>query len=232
MLNTVLYNWEEEANNEVKIGQGNTSSTSAAAIVARNTLGDNLDAAANTDSLFERKIDLITEGIDRFFVSKLRGLSKDNALTIIDYILSMKNEINLSDNYRKLNIFALQSLSMFLKNKKTYKELTRDDLLQFLDSFRKPEASDPLHKWIGTYNIYRILFIRFFKWLYHPNLEQKKRPKPEVIENIALLKRREQSIYKPPDLWTLEDDLLFLKYCPSVREKCYHTGQKYSSFEL
>ncbi|MEZ0269841.1 MAG: hypothetical protein ACAH23_06725 [Nitrososphaeraceae archaeon] len=59
-MNTVLYNWEEEANNEVKIGQGNTSSTSAAAIVARNTLGDNLDAAANTDSLFDRKIDLIT----------------------------------------------------------------------------------------------------------------------------------------------------------------------------
>ena len=45
MLNTVLYNWEEEANDEVKIGQGNTSSTSAAAIVARNTLEDNLDAA-------------------------------------------------------------------------------------------------------------------------------------------------------------------------------------------
>ena len=198
VLNTILYNWEEEANDEVKIGQGNTSSTSAAAIVARKTLGDNLDAAccccsaaANTDSLFDRKIDLITEGIDRFFVSKLRGLPKDNALTIIDYILSMKNEINLSDNYRKLNIFALHSLSMFLKNKKTYKELTRDDVLQFLDSLRKPEASDPLHKWIGTYNIYRILFIRFFKWLYHPNLEQKKRPKPEVIENIALLKRRE-----------------------------------------
>ena len=73
-MNTILYNWEEEANDEVKIGQGNTSSTSAAAIVARNTLGDNLDAAAaaaNTDSLFDRKIDLITEGIDPFFVSKL-----------------------------------------------------------------------------------------------------------------------------------------------------------------
>lgn len=56
MLNTILYNWEEEVNNEVKIGQG-TSSTSAAAIVPRNPLGDNLDAAAaaNTDSLFDRK---------------------------------------------------------------------------------------------------------------------------------------------------------------------------------
>jgi integrase/recombinase XerD len=87
---------------------------------------------------------------------------------------------------------------------------------------RKPEESDPLHKWIGTYNIYRVLLIRFFKWLYYPDIEQKKRPKPYVIENIPQLRRREQSIYKPSDLWSIDDDLLFLKYCPSVREKCYH----------
>jgi integrase len=111
----------------------------------------------------------------------------------------------------------------FFNNRKQYKELLRDDVLQFLDSLRKPEVLDPLHKWIGTYNVYRILFVRFFKWLYYPNLEQKKRPKPSVIENIAPLKRKEQSVYKPSDLWTIEDDLLFLKYCPSIREKCYHT---------
>ncbi|CAN5429320.1 hypothetical protein BH18THE2_BH18THE2_07370 [soil metagenome] len=55
------------------------------------------------------------------------------------------------------------------------------------------------------------------------NIEQRKRPKAEVVENITLLKRNEQSIYKPSDLWAIEDDLLFLKYCPTVREKCYHT---------
>ena len=135
----------------------------------------------------------------------------------------MKNEINLSDGYRKLNIYVLHRISKFFNNRKLYKEFTREDVLQYLDSLRKPEASDPLHKWIGTYNIYRTLFIRFFKWLYYPDIEQKKRPKPSVIENIPLLKRREQSIYKPSDLWTFEDDLLFLKYCPSAREKCYHT---------
>jgi hypothetical protein len=37
-----------------------------------------------------------------------------------------------------------------------------------------------------------------------------------------MLKRKEQSIYKPTDLWTLEDDLLFLKYCPNKRDRCYH----------
>ena len=42
------------------------------------------------------------------------------------------------------------------------------------------------------------------------------------MENIAQLKRKEKSIYKPSDLWTQQDDLLFLKYCPTKREKCYH----------
>ena len=36
------------------------------------------------------------------------------------------------------------------------------------------------------------------------------------------MKRKEVSIYKPTDLWTQEDDLLFLKYCPSKRDRCYH----------
>ena len=43
------------------------------------------------------------------------------------------------------------------------------------------------------------------------------------MENIPKLHRKEISIYEPADLWTPEDDLLFLKYCPSKREKCYHT---------
>jgi integrase len=37
------------------------------------------------------------------------------------------------------------------------------------------------------------------------------------------LKRKERSIYKPTDLWTGEDNLLFLKYCPSKRNKCFHS---------
>ena len=66
-----------------------------------------------------------------------------------------------------------------------------------------------MHKWIGTYNIYRIYLLRFFKWLYYPDIEPDKRPKPEVIENIPQLKRKEKSIYKPTDLWTAEDDFSF-----------------------
>ena len=50
----------------------------------------------------------------------------------------------------------------------------------------------------------------------------KQRPRPLPIENIPMLKRKETSVYKPTDLWTEEDDSLFLKYCPSPRDRCYH----------
>lgn len=140
----------------------------------------------------------------------------------------MKSEANLSDHYRKDLIETLSRLSIF-NNNKPFRDMTRADNLRFLDSFRKPETSDPLHKWIGTYNIFRSYLLRFFKWLYYPDIEATKRPKPAVIENITLLKRKEKSIYKPSDLWTQQDDLLFLKFCPTKREKCYHAISRDSS---
>jgi integrase len=148
-------------------------------------------------------------------------VSEANAATIIDYIAAMKTEINLSDNYRKDLLQLLYRFSKYCDNR-PFKDSTRTDVIDFLDTYRKTETQDPLHKWIGTYNIFRIHLIRFFKWLYNPDIEPGKRPKPSVVENIAQLKRKERSIYKPSDLWTQQDDLLFLKYCPTKREKCYH----------
>jgi integrase/recombinase XerD len=170
----------------------------------------------------ERKIDLITEGLEPLYAKALGNILKENALAIADFILNINIEINLSDNYKRNYIRVLAQLSKFYHNKKSFEEMLREDILLFLDSFRKPENSDPLHKWIGTYNQYTVLLIKFFKWLYYSDIEPNKRPKPQVVENIFQLRRKEQSIYKPTDLWTVEDDLLFLKYCPSKRDKCYH----------
>jgi integrase/recombinase XerD len=156
-------------------------------------------------------------------------IGKQNALTICNYISSLRSEINPSNHYRNDTIILLCDLSIFFGNAKSFKEITRDELLSFLDRYRKPEDIDPLHKWIGTYNLYRIQLMRFFKWLYYPNVEQKNRPKPSVIENISQLKRKEKSIYKPTDMWTTEEDSLFLKYCPNPRDRCYHAMSRDSA---
>src|SRR2546425_6147369 len=187
----------------------------------------------DSDPLFERKIQNATDGLNHdcftWLYEKVAKFSKGNAAVIADYIMSMKTETNLSDNYRRAVIILLTRFSIFFSNQKTFKSMTRDDILKFLDSFRKIESVDSMHKWVGTYNTYRIYLMRFFKWLYAPDIESDKRPKPSVIENIPQLKRKERSIYKPTDLWVEEDDSLFLKYCPSKRIKCYHAVSRDSS---
>ena len=184
------------------------------------------------DTITERRIENITEGLPSLclnFLHRMLPANKKNVLTICDYISCLKSEINPSDNYRRDTLVSLCTFSLFFKNAKPFKEIAREDVLSFLDSFRKIESVDPLHKWIGIYNLYRIYLMRFFKWLYSPDIEQMKRPKPSIIENIPQLKRKEKSIYKPTDLWTQEDDSLFLKYCSNPRDRCYHAMSRDSA---
>lgn len=170
--------------------------------------------------ILDRQIDEITAGISSSYVKALRTLSEENIKTIMSYIFSARTETNCSDHYRRDMIEALTRLARH--NSMLFKDMTRNDIILFLESFRKTETQDSLHRWVGTYNTYRIHLLRFFKWLYYPHVEPDKRQKPPVMENIAKLKRKEISCYKPSDLWTPEDDILFLKYCPSKRDKCYH----------
>jgi integrase len=172
--------------------------------------------------LLDRKIGQAIDGIEKSYGDKLYSIGENNALVVADYIAAMNTEINLSPSYRGDNIEALTRFSRYNDNR-SFKDLKRADVIAFLDSLRKTEARDPMHKWVGTYNLHRIYLFRFFKWLYYPDIEPKKRLKPSMVENIAYLPRKEKSIYKPSDLWTKQDDLLFLKYFPTKREKCYHS---------
>jgi integrase/recombinase XerD len=99
--------------------------------------------------------------------------------------------------------------------------MKREDIISILDSRRRADEDDPMHKWIGTYNLYLTVLTRFFKWLHNPTVEPSQRPKPEIMKNIPKLRRKEVSIYKPTDLWTLEEDQVFLKWCHNKRDRCY-----------
>jgi hypothetical protein len=178
-------------------------------------------STTSSSPLLDRKVEEITAGLSARYAKQLHSISEGNSAIIVEYIVAMKSEVNLSDHYRRDVIVTLYRFSKF-SNDKPFKDSTRSDVIAFLDSFRKPESADPLHKWIGTYNIYREHLLRFFKWFHSPDIEPKKRSKPSVVDNIPELKRKEKSIYKPSDLWNQQDDLLFMKYCSSKRERCYH----------
>lgn len=164
----------------------------------------------------------ITSDLHKFVYKQFtEQISTDDADIIVKYIQCQKTEINLSNTYKRLIIISLIALARYFKNK-NFVQLARSDMIKYFDSLRKSEDADPEHKWIGTYNLGRQLFLKFFKWVYYPTKEAKKRQVPEVMRDIPQLKRKEQSIYKPDDLWSPEDNHVFLKYCSYKRMQCYH----------
>jgi integrase len=212
---------------------------------------NNKSVAATTDTLtditmkgveednleIQRKISLATDGFtatNKFCELILRDrnrISKENALTVSNYIIAMKHEINARPNTIRTAIQFLAELSKSVGiEKKKFEDMSRDDILLYLDSNRKLENEDPLHKWIGSYNVKRMTIFRFFKWLQYPDVDSSKRRselsaeerKPECIIGIPQLKRKEVSCYKPSDLWTQDDDLVFLKWVTNKRDRCYH----------
>jgi hypothetical protein len=153
--------------------------------------------------ILDRQIEEITAGLSSlYYANSLRSISnEENIKTIIRYIIAARIEANLSNSYRKNIIEALCRFSKY-HNDKPFKDISIDNITAFLESFKKTEIQDSLHKWIGTYNTYNTYLLRFFKWLYSPNIDPDKRVKPAILENIPKLKRKEQSIYKPSDMWT------------------------------
>ncbi|MGB6594485.1 MAG: hypothetical protein WBE68_23540, partial [Candidatus Nitrosopolaris sp.] len=174
-----------------------------------------------TDPVIAKKIEDATRGLIPSYARRLSYCNTKHIIVICDYISALRSEIKLSDTYRQYIFVTLMGLSKYVPSKK-FKDFTRADVIRYLDHFRKDESEDPAHKWIGTYNTSLVNIVRFFKWLYSPNMEPTKRPKPKVVQNLHKLRRREISGYKPSDMWVAEDNLLFLKYCPSPRDRCYH----------
>lgn len=92
--------------------------------------------------LLERKIAIATQGFTDYFINKLRRQSEQNTTIICDYILAMNVEVNpvLANKQNQTQILCY--LSEFC-NQKAFINMTRKDVVSYLDSLRKPEDSDP-----------------------------------------------------------------------------------------
>ena len=129
----------------------------------------------------------------------LEKISQENASTIIECIYALRNETNLSIFYKQAVIDTLTTLAKFQfhgHGTKSFKNMSRNDILAFLDRLRKTEEQDRKHRWIGTYNGNVIHLNRFYKWLYYPQDEPKLRSKPDQMQNISKLRRKEDSNYE------------------------------------
>ncbi len=178
----------------------------------------------NTEEL-ERKIDSITNGLSRPYFNKiLKELVKknlENATIICDYIIAEQIEINIQNSTKESKIKVLTWLSNHFQDKKSFRNMTKYDILNFL---RKPIVEDPTSKWIGSYNGRQIILTKFFRWLYNPDEpDHRNRNTPLCMQGIKRLPRKEKTSYKPADIWESREHVIFLKYCSFSRDRCYHS---------
>ena len=101
------------------------------------------------------KIDSITQFASKAYfnkaLKKLAGDQIENAATICDYIIAEQTEINIKQSTKEGKIKILIWLSNFHSGK-SFKEMTKVDIIGYLATLRKPFDKDPYQRWIGSYN--------------------------------------------------------------------------------
>lgn len=169
----------------------------------------------------------------RYYALMAKRMSIHNADILANFIISCRKERTIAVNTVMIYIVGISYLENFHKHKDLDK-MDRNDIISFLDSYRKPEIIDPLHRWINTYNIRMTAVSKFFKWLYSPKFDGRTAisTTPPIISGIKRLTRKEKTSYQAKDLWTSEEDALFLKYCEDDRLKCYHSIDIYPCYTM
>ena len=155
-------------------------------------------------------------------LKKLAMTNSNNATIICDYIAAEITELNIKPSTKEGKIKILVWLSNCHSNK-TFNEMTKNDILAYLNISRKAISDDPSQRWIGTYNGRQMILLKFFRWLYNPDEpDQRRRVTPPCMQGIKRLPRKEKIRYKASDIWEAREHAMFLKYCPDKRDRCYH----------
>ena len=96
------------------------------------------------DSIEElkRKIDTITRYQKPYLSKMLNKLLLENPINaeiICNYIVAEQNEINIKESTKETKIKRIIHLSKFFDNKKSFYEMTKEDILDYLNNLRKPK---------------------------------------------------------------------------------------------
>jgi hypothetical protein len=118
---------------------------------------------------------------------RLASESSENVEIVCDYITAEQIEMNIKESTKEGKIKCLLWLSSFHSHK-SYNSMTKQDIIDYLNSLRKSESMDPTHKWIGSYNARQMILMKFFRWLYNPDEpDQRKRITPPCMQGIKRL---------------------------------------------
>ncbi len=124
-------------------------------------------------SIVITKIDQITRGQKPYLRCSLIDIfhnSSQNAKSICDFIIAERNEINIKESTTEWHVKVLGQLQRFL-DFKDFNAITKDDILNYLNSLRKTTEEDPTNKSIGNRNNKKRVLLKYFKWLYNPDVD-------------------------------------------------------------
>src|SRR6476659_9603671 len=109
-------------------------------------------------------------------------------MIICNYILTEQTEINIKNSTKEGKIKVLVWLSNYFNDETSFKELTKLNILDYLNSLRKSYELDPRQKWIGSYNNRQMILTKFFKWFYNQDeSDTKKRLKGSLSTKVITL---------------------------------------------
>ena len=114
----------------------------------------------------ERKTEIVTKHLKPHVMRVLNAVlqnNPDNTRIICDYIIAEQNEINIKESTRETKIKKIAHLSKYFHHQKTFYDMTKDDILNYLNNLRKSSIEDPTHRSIGTWNARQMLFLKIHK---------------------------------------------------------------------
>jgi hypothetical protein len=101
--------------------------------------------------------------------------------------------MNIKESTKEGKIKVLIWLPKYLAFKMFY-QVTKQDILDYLYSLKRPVLEDPTHKWIGSYNGRQMIMNKFFRWLYNPDESNpKERITPACMQDV----RKETMFLEP-----------------------------------
>ena len=108
------------------------------------------------DDIVVQKADSITR-LQRPYIKKiLRNLvitNPTNAFLITEYIINEETQFNIKESTKEGKIKTLVWLSAYFNNTKSFKAMTKEDILSYLNNLRKPVSEDASQRWIGSYMV-------------------------------------------------------------------------------
>lgn len=77
-------------------------------------------ASTALEENFNKKLEVVTAGLPKEYLGLLNRIPKVDAMTVIDYMVSLNAEVNPSENYRRDIIKCLSKFVVFCRSDRTH----------------------------------------------------------------------------------------------------------------